>query len=382
MVELLLAMGLLLMALAGLVTVLGPLQAASVTLPEQVDVQQRLRVGVDRVYRDVLMAGAGISAGRGSAALLDVFAPVLPYRLVSGSAAGFKPADATRVRTDAITVTYVPHPAVWAVLEQLSPDGSALEVGSRPGCAAAEEDCGFHSGQTILVLGPSGASDRGVIDSADGLRLSLRRGLAEPTAFPPGALATEVVTRSYFLETGAADGVPRLMSQEWGGRAVPVIDHVADLHLEYFGDPDPPAMVDGRGGPVPTYGPSPPAAGVVLAGYPPGENCTFARMDGGKAAVSRLPVLDRGTDVFVPLRPSLLEDGPWCPDAASRSRFDADMLRIRRVRATVRVQSASAALRGPAGPLFKNGGTGRGAGRQVPDLAARFDVFPRNVSLR
>jgi hypothetical protein len=50
-----------------------------------------------------------------------------------------------------------------------------------------------------------------------------------------------------------------------------------------------------------------------------------------------------------------LVDGPWCPDAVNQNRWDADLLRIRRVAITIRVEAALSALRGPAGMLFTNG---------------------------
>ena len=34
---------------------------------------------------------------------------------------------------------------------------------------------------------------------------------------------------------------------------------------------------------------------------------------------------------LVALTPSLLSDGPWCPDAVDGERFDADLLRLVRV---------------------------------------------------
>jgi hypothetical protein len=76
-----------------------------------------------------------------------------------------------------------------------------------------------------------------------------------------------------------------------------------------------------------------------------------------------------------------LSDGPWCPDATNANRWDADLLRIRRVAVTLRVEAAAAMLRGPAGPLFVNGGTARGGLAWVPDQEVRFEVAPRNLNL-
>jgi hypothetical protein len=96
--------------------------------------------------------------------------------------------------------------------------------------------------------------------------------------------------------------------------------------------------------------------------------------------VPRLAVLDTGVQ-RVALTEDMLTDGPWCPDATSPNRYDADLLRIRQVRVTLRVQAALAALRGPAGVLFSKGGTSNTAQRFVPDQEITFDIAPRNMNI-
>jgi len=54
----------------------------------------------------------------------------------------------------------------------------------------------------------------------------------------------------------------------------------------------------------------------------------------------------------------------------------------RRVRVTLRVEAATAALRGPSGPLFLRAGTSTSAERYVPDRQIQFDVVPRNLDAR
>jgi hypothetical protein len=63
------------------------------------------------------------------------------------------------------------------------------------------------------------------------------------------------------------------------------------------------------------------------------------------------------------LAPAALQDGPWFPDNVDANRFDMDLLTIRRVRVTLRVAPASAALR-----------------RLLPEREIRFDVAPRNLN--
>ena len=77
--------------------------------------------------------------------------------------------------------------------------------------------------------------------------------------------------------------------------------------------------------------------------WPPGENCTFAVVEGVHAP--RLTVLGSGSPALVELTHAILTDGPWCPDSLATNRFDADLLRVRRIRVSLRVQSALASLR-------------------------------------
>jgi hypothetical protein len=96
------------------------------------------------------------------------------------------------------------------------------------------------------------------------------------------------------------------------------------------------------------------------------------------------PVLDHvvslAFDYGIP--PADFADGPWRPDPASMSRWDADLLRIRTVVVTVRIEAAVAALRGPAGVLFANAGTATDPRGWVPDQTLRFQVSPRNLNAR
>lgn len=141
------------------------------------------------------------------------------------------------------------------------------------------------------------------------------------------AASPEIVRRTYYVKVTSPD---QWQLMQYDGRVTdhPMLEDVATLSFEYVGTPL-----------------TAPATAIAD------------------------PVL---------LDPAALTDGPWCPEAADPNRFDADLLRIRRVHVALRVQ-APRAFRGPAGALFANGGHARSQ-QYVPDQEIRFDVAPRNMN--
>jgi len=174
--------------------------------------------------------------------------------------------------------------------------------------------------------------------------------LSAPLA--PGVLQSATYWQQ--SDTGAATFQLMFYDGSPAGADVPVVDHVVSLAFEYFGDPRPPTST----------APLEESTCLFEAGDPP---------------TPRLAVLGDGPELIA-LTAAQLTDGPWCPDAASSDRWDADLLRIRRVAATLRVEAAAASLRGPASALFMRGGTSRGGHSWVPDIEVHFDVSPRNMN--
>jgi methyl coenzyme M reductase subunit D len=78
--------------------------------------------------------------------------------------------------------------------------------------------------------------------------------------------------------------------------------------------------------------------------------------------------------VSLPL--SSFSDGPW--RGVGSNQYDADLLQIRLVRVTLRVQVGQVMLRGSSSD-FAVRGLARGA-RTVSDYTLRFDVAPRNMN--
>jgi len=112
-------------------------------------------------------------------------------------------------------------------------------------------------------------------------------------------------SRTYYLRS-AAPGTFQLMQYDGGLSDLPMLDHVVQLSFDYFG----PAT---SGGPL------------------------------------------------VRLEPATLVDGPWMEDAAHRM-FDADLLRVREVRASLRLESTDPWLR-----------------RLVPDEEIVLHIAMRNI---
>src|SRR5262245_15763593 len=80
LLEVLLATAITATLTAAVLVVITPSQGIAETQPEFADLQQRLRVGVDAIRHDLLMAGAGADAGAHRGSFAQFFAPILPSR--------------------------------------------------------------------------------------------------------------------------------------------------------------------------------------------------------------------------------------------------------------------------------------------------------------
>ena len=84
-----------------------------------------------------------------------------------------------------------------------------------------------------------------------------------------------------------------------------------------------------------------------------GANCVY---NAGSPPVPLLTNL--GGAMLKPLTPAQLTDGPIC--GIGTNRFDGDLLRVRKVRVSIRVQSSRADLRGADTGQFQNAGGATG----------------------
>jgi hypothetical protein len=377
LIEMLFATAITLTLVAGVVTMVQPAHGAFETGLEMADMQQRVRVVADTLSRALAMAGAGgYMAGR-VGPLMHSFAPVLPFRLgVPGDAAP------GTFRTDAITTISVPSTAAQTTLAaDLAAAEMTLQAVAQPGCSTGINLCGFAPGMTVLVYDDTGSVDAFTVAAVDDAAAQLT--LSAPWAsvhsiYRRGSNVVEARVHTYYLKTDPASQTFQLRHSDGSAsNDAPVVDHVVGLTFTYDAEPQPPRL-------TPTgdtsYGPAPPEPGTAFTAYPAGENCAFRIDEVSGLPISRLPPLTAGT-ALTPLAAVQLQDGPWCPDETSANRWDADLLRIRRIGVTIRVEAALAALRGPAGTLFANAGSSRAALRWAPDQELRFQVSPRNLNL-
>jgi len=384
LVELLLASLITVIVVAGAFELAAPAQRLFQAQPEAADMQQRMRVAVDALRRDLVMAGAGTYAGPALGPLNDVVAPVMPLR-----AFGDIPDQAKNAffRSDAISFLYVPStPSQTRLSAPLAPGALDPLIETPHNCplTTSQQVCGFASGDRVLLTNTSG--DWGIynVDQvvSGGMTL-LHRGQPSSASYPVGSALSAIRAGSYFLKNDIAGGTYQLMRHDGWTTELPVVDEVVALEFRYFGAALPPqltgAPLDVTPGPWTTYGPPPPPIAITRGSWPAGENCIFAVVNG--AHVARLTTIAPGGVTLVELTSATLTDGPWCPDSISPNRFDADLLRVRRIHVSLRVQSALASLRGPAGVLFAHGGTARAGDRYVPDLVTQFDITPRNLNL-
>jgi hypothetical protein len=380
-------MAVMLLILGGVFQAFNPATGSFRTQPEVADLQQRLRVGNERLYSGLVVAGAGIYSGQALGTLGQFFAPVLPYLV---GALHNDPAAGVYFRTDAITIFHVPTTASQCTIRDRMPQPSSeVKVNAEPGCPANDPLCGFDVGMRVIIFDGSSFDFFTITEvQSDALHLQHRPPINPADfskAYDVGAVISQVNTDAYYWRQDPATNTFQLMHYDLFQNDVPLIDDVVNLRFEYMGDAAPPVLrvpVTDPIGPWTTYGPKPPALGVDVDSdnWPAGENCTFTVDPASGLHVSRLASLG-ATGTLTALDATQLSDGPWCPDEDSINRYDADLHRVRQIRVTFRVQTGVANLRGPAGVLFNRAGTGRLSDRLVPDQAVQFDVTPRNLNL-
>ena len=358
MVELLIATLVLLAILAAAAALVEPMRDAFERTVSAGDLGTRGRSAFEILAADIRQAGTGLA---------DVAPVVLPH-------ASLDALDPAAPFTALTLVRAPPHAGRGVVRAPVDANAVTVELEDTFACAGIDARCGFAPGDSAAIfdlarLEPIEVAD--VVESAS--RLVLAR--AVTTSFATGASVTAVARTTYGTRVDSAG--TRLVRQTPGGAEQTLVDHVVRLEFSIHGVTAPAIPATGDDEP-PTYGPQPPR--VVdddpRDAWTAGENCTLI-VDATPAHAPRLARL-APVDAIATVDAAMLQDGPWCPDAAVASRFDADLLRLRAVGIAITVEVASAQLRGPASRLFARAGTGRRATQWVPDLALQAMVTIRS----
>ena len=350
LIELLISTGIMLTVTGAIFALMNPAQGSAQTQPEVADMQQRMRIGQETLFKELVMAGAGPYQGASSGSLVNFFAPILPRR--TGRVNPDPTQGAASYKTDAITLAYVPNSYSQTTISQNMPVNSAeLKVTKIASCPKGDELCGFETGMTVIVFDASGSFDTFMItnvqDSAGHLQ---HQGQNLSHEYATGAQVMQIVSRTYYLNRLTN----QLMRYDGGNEDVAIVDNVVDLRFSYSGDPEPPRV------------PKPPA-GVANCLYDAAGNYAgLATLTANDGSLAQLPA-------------AILTDGPYC--GSDTNQFDADLLRVRKVRVMLRVQAATPALRGTDTALFLKPGSASGGERYVPDYRVAFEVTPRNLNL-
>ena len=148
LIELLVSAAIMLTVTGAIFSLMNPAQGSSEAQTEIADVQQRMRVGSDALFKELVMAGAGVYHGSTTGSLINFFAPILPRR--SGAQ---NPDPATVFRPDAISLTYIPNSYTQTTISQVDAGAVARAESQRPRAEMPQE------GPAVRLHGRHGRDD-------------------------------------------------------------------------------------------------------------------------------------------------------------------------------------------------------------------------------
>jgi len=269
LIEMMIATMIMVAVTAAVFTMMNPAQGTYQTQPEVADMQQRMRVAVDVMTKDIVMAGAGVYMGASSGSLSGYFASLMPYRV--GDVQD-DPAAGVFYRADTISMMYVPPTAAQTGVNKAMGNGNSqeIDVDAQKNCGANVHSqlCGFKEQMRVLIMDTDGTWDYVTITNVQNEALHLQHSDKLTGSYNSGAaVITEVAAHTYYLKSDIANNTFQLMHYDGAATDTPIVDNVVKLQFSYYGDPQPPTLLPGAVltntvGPWVTYGPKPPALGV------------------------------------------------------------------------------------------------------------------------
>lgn len=333
------------------------------------ELAQRLRVTAETMGYEIQRAGGGgglsavVSAG-------DALAVVEPLASLDEATAGDGDFRALRVTSLAA--------GAEGMLREAGPSGGVLSLVPPPSCPALPGVCGLQPGDVAVVFDRAAMFDIFEVSAVSSVAFTVTPDRPLASIYDAGAVVAGV-DRATFGLMSDGDGGQRLVKATAAGATLPIVDHLVAFEVRAFGRAEPP--LPGRDeSDAPSYGPWPPGPGEddIRESWSAGQGCTIA-LDADGERIPRLASLGLPTDL-VPLTAHALRDGPWCPGRAVGANYDADLLRIRRIDVTLRVEVASAQLRGPAGRLYVRPGWSTRSSTRVPDGEVHLSIVVRSLA--
>jgi hypothetical protein len=190
-------------------------QAFARTEPERIDLQQRARVGLQALGRDLRDAGAGVERGSLAGPLTGYFPAIAPS--ADGGITIWKTTSREAQGTAAMAV---------------APGATTIALQDSDGCPAGAGACGFAPGTTALAFTRGGCRTAVRIASVSARALQLTAPLAGCTLDPGSAIA-EGDVRTYRVDPLAQQLIRR---DEATGSSAPLLDGVSSLSAVYLAD--------------------------------------------------------------------------------------------------------------------------------------------------
>lgn len=227
LVEVVVALGLMLLVVAGVITLVLHTSRLARSHPDRFEAHQRARVALDLITRDLRTAGAGVYLGPSTGPLSNAIPAIWPRRIGRDGDAP------TAVRTDALTIVTVPDTlAQTRSLSDVSPSSLTLIVDPAAHCTPSRPACGFGVGTTIGVFDTSGRVGLWSVDRVMAQTLSLDALALPGDVLDVGAVVTELLVRGYRRDASTN----QLRYFDGGATDQPVIDGVTALTFQYFDD--------------------------------------------------------------------------------------------------------------------------------------------------
>lgn len=225
LVEVLVALGLMLLVVAGVITLLMQTSRLARAHPERFELHQRARVALDLVTRDLRAAGAGVYLGPATGPLADSVPAIWPRRLGRAGDAS------SLARTNVITMLAVPDSLAQTVSLVPAPSSASwIVIEPAAHCTPARPACGFARGVTIGAFEPSGRLGLWSVEQVINQTLSVETLASAADELASGAVVTELRIRGYAHDPGQR----QLRYFDGDATDQPLIDAVSAFSLRYF----------------------------------------------------------------------------------------------------------------------------------------------------